>query len=71
MYIQQPGEIVPPPSHNTVGVCNQITIHILYYISSRMVTILKVIDAPVKVPDILILLLVSSSSISAFTLLEH
>ena len=37
-------------SQNTVGVCNQI---ILHYISSRLVTILKVIDAPLQVSHIL------------------
>jgi hypothetical protein len=35
-------EITPPPSHDTVGVCNQITLLILYYIISGMVTLLKV-----------------------------
>ena len=44
--------MVPPPSQSTVGVCNQITPLILYYISSRLVTLLKVIDAPIKVSDI-------------------
>jgi hypothetical protein len=38
-----------------VGVCNQITLFILYYISSRLVTLLKVIDAPIQVCDILVL----------------
>jgi len=52
MYIQQLREMVPPPSQTTVGVCNQITLPILYYISSRLVTILKVIDAPKQVPVI-------------------
>jgi len=51
MYILQLGEIVPPPSQYTVGVCNQITILILYYISSRLVTLLKAIDSPIKVPN--------------------
>ena len=45
MYIQQLGEIVPPPSQNTVGACDQITRLIFYNISSRLVTILKVTDA--------------------------
>jgi len=52
MYIQQLGEIVPPPSQNTVGVCNHITFVILQYISSRLVTLLKVTDAPIQVPSI-------------------
>jgi len=38
-------EMVLPPRQNTVGVCKQITILILYYISSRLVTLLKVTDA--------------------------
>jgi len=45
--------MVPPSSQNTVGVCNQITLLILCYISSRLITLLKVIDAPIQVPNIL------------------
>ena len=45
--------MIPPPSQNTVGVCNQITLLILYYISSRVVTLLDVTDAPIQVSDIL------------------
>jgi len=52
MYIQQLREIVPRPSQNTVAVCNQITLLIPYYISSRLVNLLKIIDAPVQVSDI-------------------
>jgi hypothetical protein len=52
MYIQQLREMAPPPCKNTVGVCNQITLLILSYISSRLVTLLKVNDAPIQVPDI-------------------
>jgi len=52
MYIQQLGEIVPPPRHNTVGVCNQISFLVLYYNSSRLVPIIEVINAPIQVPDI-------------------
>jgi len=52
MYIQQMGEIIPAPSQNTVGVCKPITYVILYYISSRLVTLLKVSDAPIQVSDI-------------------
>jgi hypothetical protein len=33
-----------------VGVCNQVTFLILNYITSRLVPLLKVIDAPVQVP---------------------
>jgi len=42
MYIQQLREKVPP----------QITLLILYYISIRLVNLLKVTDAPIPVPDI-------------------
>jgi len=52
MYIQYLGEIVPPPSQNTMGVCNQITLLILYYISSKLVTLLKVFGVPIPVPNI-------------------
>jgi len=52
MYIQQLGEIVPPPSQNTVRVCNQITLLILHYISSRLVTLLKVTYFPIQDPNI-------------------
>ena len=52
MYIQYLREMVPPPSQNTVGAWNQITLLILYHISSRLVTLLKVIDAPIQVPNI-------------------
>jgi len=38
MYIEQVREMVPPPTQNTVGVCNQIT---LYYISFRLVSLLN------------------------------
>jgi len=31
IYTQQLTEMVPPPSQNTVGVSNQITLIILYY----------------------------------------
>ena len=59
--------MLPPPSQSTVAVCNQITLLILYSISSRLVTFLKINDAPVQVSNIFfILLLVSSSSILAF-----
>ena len=44
--------MVPTPSQNTLGVYNIIIFLIFYYISSRLVTLLKVIDAPVQVSDI-------------------
>jgi hypothetical protein len=52
MYIEQPREMVPPLSDNTVRVCNQITLPILYYINSRLVTLPEFIDAPIQVSDI-------------------
>jgi hypothetical protein len=51
-YIQQLREIVLPPSQNTVGICNQISLLILYYIYSRLVTLFKVSDATIQVPNI-------------------
>jgi len=45
-------EMDPPLSQNTVGICNQMTLLILYYISSRLLTLLKVTDAPIQVPII-------------------
>ena len=53
MRVKLLGEIVPPPCHNTVGVCNQVAFLILNYITSRLVPILKVIDAPLQVRNVL------------------
>jgi len=53
--------MILPPSQNTVGICNQITLLILYYISSRLVTLLKI-----KSLTFFNVLLVTSSSILAF-----
>jgi len=39
-----------------MGVRNQITLLILCHISSRLVTVLKVIDAPIQVSGILVLI---------------
>jgi hypothetical protein len=44
--------MVPTPSQITVVVCNQITLLILYYISSRLLTLLKVNDALKQGSDI-------------------
>jgi len=52
MYIQQLGEMIPEPSQCTVGVCKQISLLILYYISSRLTKHLKIIHAAVQVSDI-------------------
>ena len=40
--------MIPQPSQSTVGVCNHVTLLILYSISSRLVTLLKILDAPIK-----------------------
>jgi len=40
-------------SQNTVGVCNQITLFVLYCTSSTLVTLLEVIDAHIQVPNFL------------------
>jgi hypothetical protein len=45
--------MVPPTGQYIVGVCNQITLLICYYINPRLVTLLKVSDATVQVSDIL------------------
>jgi len=52
MNIEQLREMVPPPSQNTVAVCNQITSLNLYYTSSRLETLLKITEAPMQVSDI-------------------
>ena len=49
MYSEQLTEMVPPPSQNTVVVCKHITLLITYYISSWLVTLLKINDAPMQV----------------------
>jgi len=51
-YIGELREIVHPPSQNTVGVCNQITLLIPHSIISRLVTLLKITDDPIQVSDI-------------------
>jgi hypothetical protein len=52
MYIQQLGEIFPPPSENTLEVCNQITIVIHHYVSSSRVILIKFIDVLKQIPII-------------------
>jgi len=66
MYIQWLREMVPPPSQNIVGVCNQITILILQYISPVLVTFFKSFMPLYKPLIVLIVLLISSSPILAF-----
>ena len=62
MYSEQLRQMVPPPNQNNVAVCNQLTLLILKYISSKLVT-LKSPMTLYKSPIFFILLLVSSSSI--------
>jgi len=52
MHIPSLREIFLPSSQYIVGVCNQITLLVLYYVSSRLVTFLKVIDVPIQVSDV-------------------
>jgi len=44
--------MVPPTRQNTAGVCNEITCLVHYHISSRLVTLLKINDAPTEVSNI-------------------
>ena len=44
--------MIPPPSQNTVAVCNHITLLILYYIISRLVILLQGTDAQIQVANI-------------------
>ena len=50
--------MITPPSQDTVAVCNQITFLNLYYIISRLVTLLKVINAPIQVSDVLAVIII-------------
>jgi hypothetical protein len=52
MYIEQLREMVPPLNQSTVAICYQITLLILYSVNSRLVTLLKIIDATLQVSDI-------------------
>jgi hypothetical protein len=49
-----------------MAVCNQITLAIIHNISSRIVTLLKIIDAPIQSPIYFNLMLVSSSPTLVF-----
>jgi hypothetical protein len=53
MVIEQLRETIPLPK-NTVRVCNQITLLILYCVISRLVTHLKITDGPIEISDIFI-----------------
>jgi len=55
-----------PTHQNTMGVCTQITLLKLYYISSRLVTLLMTLMPLYKPLIFFILLLVSNSSILVF-----
>jgi hypothetical protein len=52
MFIPSLREMFLPPNQNIGGVCNQITLLVLYYVSSRLATLLKVIDVPIQVSDV-------------------
>jgi len=52
MYILKLRDMVPSLNQNTVGVCNQITLLILYYVSYRLVTLFKIIVVSLQVPNI-------------------
>ena len=45
-------EMVSPPSKNNTGVCNQITLLKTYYISTRLVNLHKITEAPLQVTNI-------------------
>jgi hypothetical protein len=49
-----------------VEVCNQITLLILYYVSSRLVTLLKVTDSSIQFSDIFLLLKEILTTAAAF-----
>jgi len=51
-YIPSLKEMFLPPSQNILGVCHHITLLILYYGSSKLVILLKVIDVPKQVSDV-------------------
>jgi len=55
MHIQLLRKMIPPPTQYSVGVKNLIAFFILYYISCRLVTILKAIDVHILIPDIFLL----------------
>jgi len=50
-YMEELREMINPTSQNTVAVCKEITLLIRYYISSRLVTLLKINYAPTQVSD--------------------
>jgi len=52
MYIECRREMILQRRQNTVRVCNHIALLILYSLSSRLVTLLKVTEAPTQVSDI-------------------
>jgi len=53
VYIEKLGKKISPPSQNTLGPCNQITLIIFYYVISRLRTLLKFNDTPIQVSDTL------------------
>lgn len=60
--------MVPTPSQNTVGVCNHIYhLFIVYYVSSRLVTLPEATDATIQVSDRIVLMLLFVSGISVLS----
>ena len=55
MYIQELRVKIPPHIQNTIRVCNQNTLLILYYIISWLVTLPKLTNVYVQVSDNLVL----------------
>jgi len=48
LYIQQLRKVILLPFRNIVTVCKQVTLLKLYYISSRLVTLLKFVGTPIQ-----------------------
>jgi len=55
MYIQQLTAVILLPSQNTVAVRELISLNILHQVICGLVTVLKVIDATIRVSDVVVL----------------
>ena len=55
MYIQQLTAVILLPSQNTVAVRELISLNILHQVICGLVTVLKVIDATIRVSDVVLL----------------
>jgi len=55
MYIQQLTAVILLPSQNTVAVRQLISLNILHQVICGLVTVLKVIDATIRVSDVVLL----------------